>query len=132
MASNENSRSRKSGGTVSAIRKTAAGLGGAVSSDTIMDLVQRLGLLDIAVDKIRTRLEQTDVEEMLDDVTDYLRRNPEIVVVLLGTVTVAAGMIVYLERADRWRNWTIEAEEEEEPAPQRPRATVNNARRRAS
>jgi hypothetical protein len=131
MASNENSRSRKSGGTVSAIRKTAVGLGGAVSSDALIDLVQRLGLLDIAVDKIRTRLEQADVDEILDDATSYLRRNPEIVVVLLGTITVAAGMIVYLERAERWRDWRDEGEEEE-PAPQRPRATVNNARRRAS
>ena len=129
MASNENGRSRKSGGTVSAIRKTAAGLGGAVSSDTIIDLVQRLGLFDIAVDKIRTRLEQADVDELLDEATDYLRRNPEVVVVLLGTITVAAGMIVYLERAERWRNWN---EEEEEAPPQRPRATVHNARRRAS
>jgi len=42
MASNENARSRKSGGTVSAIRKTAHGLGGAVSSDTVIDLIQRL------------------------------------------------------------------------------------------
>lgn len=113
--------SRKSGATVSAIRKN-------VSSETIIDLVQRLGLFDIAVDKIRGRLEQADVEEILDDATDYLRRNPEVVVVLLGTITVAAGMIVYLERADRWRNWH-EDEEEEEP---RPRATVHNARRRAS
>jgi hypothetical protein len=131
MASNDNSRSRKSGGTVSAIRKTAAGLGGAVSSDTIVDLIQRLGLLDIAVDKVRARIEQTDIEELLDEATDYLRRNPEVVVVLLGTITVAAGMIVYLERAERWRSWN-DAQEEEEPAPQRPRSTVNNARRRAS
>jgi hypothetical protein len=132
MASNENSRSRKSGGTVSAIRKTAAGLGGAVSSDTLIDLVSRLGLLDIAVDKIRTRLEQADVDEILDDVADYLRRNPEVLVVLLGTVTVAAGMIVYLERADRWNNWREQLEEEEETPAPRPRATANNARRRAS
>ncbi|HEV8432644.1 MAG TPA: hypothetical protein VGR95_04470 [Thermoanaerobaculia bacterium] len=131
MASNENARSRKSGGTVSAIRKTAHGLGGAVSSDTVIDLIQRLGLLDLAVDKVRTRLEQADIDELLDEMTDYLRRNPEVVVVLLGTITVAAGMIVYLERADRWRNWR-EDDEAEEAAPQRPRATVNNARRRAS
>ena len=127
MASNENARPRKSGGTVSAIRKTAHGLGGAVSSDTIIDLVQRLGLLDIAADKIRGRLEQADLDDILDDATDYLRRNPEVVVVLLGTITVAAGMIVYLERADRWRNRREDEEEEEKP-----RATVHNARRRAS
>ena len=126
MASNEHARSRKSGGTVSAIRKTAAGLGGAVSSETIIDLVQRLGLLDLAVDKVRARIEQADLDDILDDVTDYLRRNPEVVVVLLGTITVAAGMIVYLERTERWRN------HDEEEEPQRPRATVHNARRRAS
>ena len=131
MASNENGRSRKSGGTVSAIRKTAAGLGGAVSSDTILDLIQRLGLLDLAVDKVRARLEQADMDDILDDVTSYLRRNPEVVVVLLGTITVAAGMIVYLERAERWRK-SENDQEEEDYTPQRPRATVNNARRRAS
>lgn len=125
MASNENTRSRK-GGTVSAIRKTAAGLGGAVSSETIIDLITRLGLLDIAADKVRARIEQTDLDDVLDDVTDYLRRNPEVVVVLLGTITVAAGMIVYLERAERWRKGNDEEEE------QRPRTTVHNARRRAS
>jgi len=130
MATNENARSRKSGGTVSAIRKTAQGLGGAVSSDTVLDLIQRLGLLDIAVDKVRARIEAADIDDILDEAADYLRRNPEVVVVLLGTVTVAAGMIVYLERAERWRNWR--EDEEEESAPQRPRATANNARRRAS
>jgi hypothetical protein len=131
MATNENSRSRKSGGgTVSAIRKTAAGLGGAVSSDTLVDLIQRLGLLDLAVDKVRARLETADIDNLLDDATDYLRRNPEVVVVLLGTITVAAGMIVYLERAERWYN-RDEDREEAASAP-RPRATVHNARRRAS
>lgn len=112
--------SKKNGGTVSAIRNS-------VSSETIVDLITRLGLLDIAVDKVRARIEQTDLDDVLDDVTDYLRRNPEVVVVLLGTITVAAGMIVYLERAERWRNWNGEREEEEKP-----RATVHNARRRAS
>ena len=114
--------SKKSGGTVSAIRNS-------VSSETIIDLITRLGLLDLAVDKVRARIEQTDLDDVLDDVTDYLRRNPEVVVVLLGTITVAAGMIVCLERAERWRNWNDEREEEEAP---RPRATVQNARRRAS
>jgi excinuclease UvrABC helicase subunit UvrB len=104
---------------VSAIRKTAHGLGGAVSSDTVIDLIQRLGLLDLAVDKVRARLEQADIDDILDDVTDYLRRNPEVVVVLLGTITVAAGMIVYLERADRWRKLEEDEEEEEKPRPRR-------------
>src|SRR5438270_12397619 len=112
MATNENARSRKSGGTVSAIRKTAQGLGGAVSSYTVLDLIQRLGLLDIAVDKVRARIEAADIDDIHDDATDYLRRNPDVVVVLLGTVTVAAGMHVYLERADRRRNCRREWEEE--------------------
>lgn len=114
MASNKTAR---------AIRKTAAGLGGAVSSDTVIDLVQRLGLLDLAVDKIRARLEQADLDDILDDATDYLRRNPEVVVVLLGTITVAAGMIVYLERAERWRNFDRDEEEEEQPRATRRRAS---------
>ena len=85
--------------------------------------------LSIAADKIRTRLENADMDALLDEATDYLRRNPEVLVVLLGTITVAAGMVVYLERAERWRNWD---EDQEEETRSRPRATVHNARRRAS
>lgn len=73
-------------------------VGSAVSSETVVDLISRLGLLDIAVDKLRQRLESADIDDFFDDLGDYLKRNPEVIVVLLGTITVAVGMIVYLER----------------------------------
>ncbi len=50
------------------------------------------------VDRIKTRLEEVDVDQVLDDVADYLKRNPEVLVVSLGAVTIAAGALVYLNR----------------------------------
>jgi hypothetical protein len=118
--------SRRGGGAASALRKT---VGGAVSSENVVDLIQRLGLLDIAVDKLRQRLESADVDEFFDDMGDYLKRNPEVIVVLLGTITVAVGMVVYLERQSEWRDFgrgnrdDFDGDEEEEEAPRsRPRA----------
>jgi hypothetical protein len=80
------------------LRKTAAK---AVAPETIIDLVQRLGLVDIVVDRLRARLEESDVDEVLDEVGDYLRRNPELIVVGLATLTVAAGAVVFLARREQ-------------------------------
>lgn len=89
------------------LRKTAAK---AVTPETIIDLVQRLGLVDIVVDKLRARLEESDIDEVLDELGDYIRRNPELIVVGLATLTVAAGAVVFLARR-----------EEEEERYERPR-----------
>lgn len=72
----------------------------AVTPETIIDLVQRLGLVDIVVDRLRARLEESDVDEVLDEIGDYLRRNPELIVVGLATLTVAAGAVVFLARRE--------------------------------
>jgi hypothetical protein len=131
MATNS---TRRGAGAANAFRKS---VGGAVSSETIVDLIQRLGLLDIAVDKLRQRLESADIDEFFEDIGGYLKRNPEVIVVLLGTITVAVGMVVYLERQGDWRDYGRGADrddfdgDEEEAAEPRPRA-AQGARRRAT
>ena len=46
--------------------------------------------------RVKARIEETDIDDVLDDVVDYLRRNPEVLVVSLGAVTVATGLLVWL------------------------------------
>jgi hypothetical protein len=68
----------------------------AMSADTLIDLVQRLGVVDIVVNNLRSRIAATDVDALMEDATDYLRRNPEMIVVGLGTLTLAAAAVVFL------------------------------------
>jgi hypothetical protein len=134
MATNS---TRRGAGAASALRKS---VGSAVSSETIVDLIQRLGLLDIAVDKLRQRLESADVDEFFEDIGGYLKRNPEVIVVLLGTITVAVGMVVYLERQGDWRDYArldlddfdSDEEEAEAPAPRARARAAQPARRRGT
>jgi hypothetical protein len=58
--------------------------------------VQRLGVVDIVVNNLRSRIAATDVDALMEDATDYLRRNPEMIVVGLGTLTLAAAAVVFL------------------------------------
>ena len=82
----------------SAARGAAAGL----STAAIFELVERLGLVDMVVDRVKGRLEEVDIDELLDEVGLYLKRNPEVLVVSLGAITIAAGALVYLKkRSDR-------------------------------
>ncbi|MBV9496121.1 MAG: hypothetical protein JOZ54_17875 [Acidobacteria bacterium] len=101
----------------SSLKKTAAK---AVTPETLIDLVQRLGVVDIVIDRLRARLESTDVDNLLDEIGDYIRRHPEVIVVGMATLTVAAGAVVFLSR------YNDEDEEEEVVEeivvpPQRPR-----------
>lgn len=81
-------------------RKSAAfsGAGAGLSTAAILDIVERLGLVDLIVDRMKARLEDVDIDDLIDEVADYLRRNPEVLVVSLGAVTIAAGALVYLNR----------------------------------
>lgn len=107
MASTKStSGKKKSGGSTSGSRGGAAGvlstvMGGA-GADTILDLVERLGLVDVVLGKVKSRVEETDVDEVLEDVADYLRRNPEVLVVALGSVTIATGLLVWLNHRREW------------------------------
>jgi len=110
MASTKSTSGKKksgsSGGSSSGSRGGAAGvlstvMGGA-GADTILDLVERLGLVDVVLGKVKSRVEETDVDEVLEDVADYLRRNPEVLVVALGSVTIATGLLVWLNHRREW------------------------------
>lgn len=74
----------------------------AAATDTIVDLVARLGLVDIVVGRLKAKLEETDIDELFDDLTDCMRRNPEVLVVSLGTITIAAGLLVFLNNRREW------------------------------
>ena len=78
----------------SAARGAAAGL----STAAMFELVERLGLVDMVVDRIKSRLEEIDVDELLDEIGLYLKRNPEVLVVSLGAITIAAGALVFLNK----------------------------------
>ena len=74
----------------------------AAAADTLLDLANRLGLADLVIGQVKAKIENTDVDEVLDDVTDYLRRNPEVLVVTLGAVTIATGLVVWLSDRRKW------------------------------
>ena len=90
---------RSSGKGRSSGLKTAAA---ALNSAALFDIVERLGVVDMVVDRVKGRLEEVDIDDLLDEIGDYLKRNPEVLVVALGSVTIAAGALVYLnKRNDR-------------------------------
>jgi hypothetical protein len=72
------------------------------ATDTIVDLVTRLGLVDIVVGRLKAKIEETDIDDLFDEATDYLRRNPEVLVVSLGAITVTAGLLVFLNNRREW------------------------------
>jgi hypothetical protein len=74
----------------------------AAATETIVDLVTRLGLVDIVVGRLKSKIEETDIDDLLDEVTDYLKRNPEVLVVSLGAITVATGLLVFLNNRREW------------------------------
>ena len=90
------SRSSSKGGGARRRPGTLAGAG--LSTAAILDIVERLGLVDLIVDRLKARLDEVDTDQLLDEVADYLKKNPEVLVVSLGAVTIAAGALVYLNR----------------------------------
>jgi hypothetical protein len=106
MARNESSerkapaRKKSNGGGAKSVLRSVIGNG--TATDTMMDLVERLGLVDLVVGRVKSRIEETDVDELLDEATDYLRRNPEVLVVTLGAVTIATGLLVWLNSRREW------------------------------
>lgn len=88
-------KKKKSQGTLRNVSATAA-------TETLIDLVERLGLVDIVLGRVKARLEETDIDELFEDVADYMRRNPEVLVVTLGGITVATGLLVWLNSRREW------------------------------
>src|SRR5437763_15122659 len=90
-----NGKSHKKHTGASALRDLAVST---ISADALMELVEKLGLEDILVSRLRDRIENADIDGLIDDAMMYLRRNPEVLVILLGAITVATGAIVFLEQ----------------------------------
>jgi hypothetical protein len=88
---------KKSGGTTLRNVVTAAG-----GTEGLLDLVERLGVMDIVLGRLKSRLEETDVDELFEEAKDYLKRNPEVLVVSLGALTVATGVLVFLNARREW------------------------------
>lgn len=74
----------------------------AIGTDALLDLVERLGLVELVMGRVKSKFEETDLDELLDDVTAYLKRNPEVLVVSLGAITVATGLVVWLNSRREW------------------------------
>ncbi len=90
---------KKNGGGAKGVLRSVVGN---TSADSLLDLANRLGLADIVIGQVKAKIEDTDVDDVLDDVTDYLRRNPEVLVVTLGAVTIATGLVVWLNNRREW------------------------------
>ena len=111
----------------------------AAATETIIDLVSRLGLVDIIIGRLKSKLEETDVDELFDEVADYLKRNPEVLVVSLGAVTVATGLLVWLNSRKEWDGTERRGggangddDENEDEDEDTPRATASTGRVRRS
>src|SRR4051812_12637401 len=88
----EESRPRRSGASSSSSSSSSSRRGKGMSTETIIDIVERLGVVDLVIERLRGRIQEMDTDEMMDEVTGYLKRNPEVLVVALGTITIAAGV----------------------------------------
>jgi hypothetical protein len=75
---------------------------GTTSADSLLDLANRLGLADLVIGQVKAKIEGLDTDDVLDEVTEYLRRNPEVLVVTLGAVTIATGLVVWLNNRREW------------------------------
>lgn len=98
--SSSSGASSGSGSSASSLLRNV--VGSSAATDTLIDLVERLGLVDVLVGRVKSRIEETDLDELMDEATNYLRRNPEVLVVSLGAVTVATGLLVWLNTRREW------------------------------
>ena len=115
---------KKSGG--STLRSVVAAAAG---TDGILELVERLGVIDIVVGRLKSRLEETDIDELFDEAKDYLRQNPEVLVVSLGALTVATGVLVFLNSRREWDGTERRGTGYAAPrATSRPRTTASSGR----
>jgi hypothetical protein len=92
------SRSSSRGGGARRRPSGSSAAAAGLSTAAILDIVERLGLVDLIVDRLKQRLEDVNTDQVIDDVADYLKKNPEVLVVSLGAVTIAAGALVYINR----------------------------------
>lgn len=74
----------------------------AAGTEGLLELIERLGLVDIVLGRLKSRLEETDLDDLFDEAKDYLKRNPEVLVISLGTLTIATGLLVWLQSRREW------------------------------
>jgi hypothetical protein len=74
----------------------------AITPETVLNLIGQLGLTDLVMSRVRERIKETDVDDLLDDAIGYLKRNPEVLVALLAVTTMAAGVVLFLKTRDDW------------------------------
>jgi hypothetical protein len=72
------------------------------ATETLLDVVERLGLVDLVIGQMKAKIEETDLDELFDGVRDYMKRNPEVLVVTLGAITAATGLLVWLNGRREW------------------------------
>ncbi|HEX6086098.1 MAG TPA: hypothetical protein VF266_16315 [Thermoanaerobaculia bacterium] len=101
----------------------------AAATETIIDLVSRLGLVDIVIGRLKSKMEETDIDDLFDEIADYLKRNPEVLVVSLGALTVATGLLVYLNSR---REWDGTERRDVDDDDEKPRPTTSTGRVRRS
>lgn len=117
---------KKSGGT--SLRNVVTAAAG---TDGILELIERLGVIDLVVGRLKSRLEETDIDELFDEAKEYLKRNPEVLVVSLGALTVATGVLVFLNARREW-DGTERRDAEYSAPPARPaRASTARVRKTA-
>jgi hypothetical protein len=104
----------------------------AAATETIIDLVSRLGLVDIVIGRLKSKLEETDIDDLFDEIADYLKRNPEVLVVSLGAVTVATGLLVYLNSRREWDGTERRGDDDDDGDDDTPRVTTSTGRVRKS
>ena len=105
----------------------------AIGTDALLDLVERLGLVELVMGRVKSKFEETDLDELLDDVTAYLKRNPEVLVVSLGAITVATGLVVWLNSRREWDGTERRNAEAAEKSERTPRVATSTGRvRKAS
>lgn len=90
---------KKSGSGGSSLRNVVAAAAG---TEGVLELIEKLGVVDIVLGRLKSKLEETDIDELFDDVKEYLSRNPEVLVVSLGALTVATGLVVFLNARREW------------------------------
>jgi hypothetical protein len=93
---------KKTGGSKSSGSSLRNVVASSVTTDGLIDLVERLGVVDLVIGRMKAKIEETDVDDLFDEVGDYLKRNPEVLVVSLGAITVATGMLVWLNSRREW------------------------------
>ena len=78
------------------------GVAAAAATEGLLGLAQKIGLAEILTNQIKGRIEEQDFDELVDDAKEYLSRNPEVLVISLGALTIATGIVVWLQQRREW------------------------------